>query len=102
MNGRLFMKDLAALLHGTGPYSGTCPFDVGVEGGIPADGDPLKHMILVDNSLMSFGMQPRNGVPIDGWICDPFDEGLLDCLALLDGLRYVDDVRSVLGLRIGV
>lgn len=51
MNGRLFLKDLSALVANT-----NSPFAVGCDGGIPDDGDPLKHTILVDNSLMSFGM----------------------------------------------
>jgi CTD nuclear envelope phosphatase 1 len=41
-----------------------------------------------------------NGIPIEGWISDPLDESLLDLLPFLDSLRYVDDVRSVLSLRI--
>jgi Dullard-like phosphatase family protein len=59
----------------------------------------LSKVILVDNSLVSFRLQPRNGVPVEDWISDPLDECLLDMLPLLDGLRFVDDVRSLLGFR---
>jgi CTD nuclear envelope phosphatase 1 len=46
----------------------------------------LSKMILVDNSISSFGIHPRNGIPIEGWICDPRDEGLIDMLAVLDAV----------------
>jgi hypothetical protein len=62
----------------------------------------LKHAILVDNSELSFTMQPHNGIPVEAWMSDPHDEALLDLLPLLDALRFVHDVRSVLGLRTGV
>ena len=74
----------------------------------------LSQVCLLDNSHMSYAMhQGRclsdawyetdcgvdNGIPIEGWTSDPTDTGLLDILVLLDGLRFVDDVRSVLSLR---
>ena len=40
----------------------------------------------------------ENGVSIESWLDDAQDEGLLDLLPLLDGLRFVDDVRSIIGL----
>jgi CTD nuclear envelope phosphatase 1 len=40
-----------------------------------------------------------NGIPIDSWSDDRSDEKLLDILPLLDALRYVDDVRSILSLQ---
>jgi len=40
-----------------------------------------------------------NGIPIEGWTHDPFDEALLDLLPVLDSLRFTSDVRRVLGLR---
>lgn len=84
--GRLFQKNLGALM----------PTDRQAQ----ERDDALKDMILVDNSLMSFGLQPLNGIHIQTWICDPQDECLLDLLPLLDSLRFVDDVRSILGLRV--
>lgn len=41
-----------------------------------------------------------NGILIDGWVEDKRDTALLDLLPFLDALRFVDDVRSILSLRI--
>ena len=40
-----------------------------------------------------------NGIPIEGWTHDTYDEALLDLLPVLDSLRFTNDVRHVLGLR---
>ncbi|KAJ3036015.1 Nuclear envelope morphology protein 1 [Rhizophlyctis rosea] len=89
----------------------------------------LRNVCLVDNSPVSFQKNPGtlplscglvfpyilsqdaarpnpinpskdNGIPIEGWISDPKDEALLDLLPFLDALRFTDDVRSILNLRI--
>lgn len=60
----------------------------------------LSKTILLDNSPLSFHPQPRNGLPIVGWINDPNDEALVDVLTVLDALRFVDDVRHVLSFRL--
>jgi hypothetical protein len=60
----------------------------------------LSKTILLDNSPLSFHPQPRNGLPVPGWINDPLDEALLDVLPILDALRYVDDVRHILAFRL--
>ncbi|KAJ3050845.1 Nuclear envelope morphology protein 1 [Rhizophlyctis rosea] len=60
----------------------------------------LRNVCLVDNSPVSFQKNPDNGIPIEGWISDPKDECLLDLLPFLDALRFTDDVRSILNLRI--
>ncbi|KAJ1664810.1 Nuclear envelope morphology protein 1 [Coemansia sp. RSA 1813] len=64
--------------------------------------DPdLSQIVLVDNSPLSYFINPTNGIPIQPWInSDPKDEALLDLLPLLDALRFTDDVRSVLSLRL--
>eukprot|EP00761_Pharyngomonas_kirbyi_P008732 gb/GECH01008744.1/.p1 GENE.gb/GECH01008744.1/~~gb/GECH01008744.1/.p1 ORF type:complete len:246 (+),score=32.19 gb/GECH01008744.1/:1-738(+) len=60
----------------------------------------LTNCIIVDNSPISYERQPDNAVPIKSWNgTDPADEALLDLLPLLEGLRHIEDVRSVLGLR---
>jgi hypothetical protein len=59
----------------------------------------LSKTILLDNSPVSFFPQPRNGLPVLGWLNDETDETLLDVLPVLDALRYVDDVRHVLSFR---
>ncbi|KNE69153.1 dullard-like phosphatase domain-containing protein [Allomyces macrogynus ATCC 38327] len=63
--------------------------------------DPdLSHVCLLDNSPVSYALQQANGIPIEGWVGDPLDEALLDMLPFLDALRFTEDVRSVLGLKL--
>ncbi|KAH9809690.1 NLI interacting factor-like phosphatase-domain-containing protein [Melampsora americana] len=59
----------------------------------------LSKVCLVDNSPISYGLHQANGIPIEGWLNDPTDEGLLDLLPMLDSLRFTKDVRRILGLR---
>ncbi|EGG08562.1 uncharacterized protein MELLADRAFT_34885 [Melampsora larici-populina 98AG31] len=59
----------------------------------------LSKVCLVDNSPISYGLHQANGIPIEGWLNDPSDEGLLDLLPMLDSLRFTKDVRRILGLR---
>lgn len=59
----------------------------------------LSRVFLVDNSVICFGINPDNGIPIETWIDDEQDEALLDLLQVLDALRFTKDVRSVLSLR---
>ncbi|TIA71763.1 hypothetical protein E3P92_02344 [Wallemia ichthyophaga] len=65
---------------------------------IDKDND-LSRVALVDNSPISYSINPANGIPISGWISDPNDEALLDLLPFLDSLRFTTDVRRVLGVR---
>lgn len=60
----------------------------------------LARVCLVDNSPISYAMNQANGIPIEGWINDPNDEALLDLLPMLDSLRFTNDVRHILGLRL--
>ncbi|KAL1919158.1 uncharacterized protein VTP21DRAFT_2540 [Calcarisporiella thermophila] len=60
----------------------------------------LSKVCLVDNSPASFCLNQENGIPIESWINDPNDEALLDLLPFLDALRFTEDVRSVLSLRL--
>lgn len=50
--------------------------------------------------LLASVFHAANGIPIEGWTHDPSDEALLDLLPVLDSLRFAQDVRHVLGLRI--
>ena len=43
----------------------------------------------------------ENAIPIEGWISDPTDNDLLHLIPFLKALRFVGDVRSLLGLRTG-
>ncbi|KAI8800133.1 NLI interacting factor [Cladochytrium replicatum] len=60
----------------------------------------LSQVCLIDNSPISYAINQDNGIPISGWMNDPQDEALLDLLPFLDGLRFSEDVRSILSLRI--
>ena len=65
--------------------------------------DPdLARVCLVDNSPISYAKDQANGIPIEGWINDPNDEALLDLLPMLDSLRFTNDVRHILGLRLAM
>ncbi|KAA1120796.1 Nuclear envelope morphology protein 1 [Puccinia graminis f. sp. tritici] len=59
----------------------------------------LSKVCLVDNSPISYGLHQANGIPIEGWLNDPQDEGLLELLPMLDSLRFTKDVRRILGLK---
>lgn len=63
--------------------------------------EDLSHVLLVDNSHVSFQLQEENGLPIEGWISDPSDRCLLQLLPLLYALRHTSDVRSILCLKLG-
>ncbi|KAL6622248.1 hypothetical protein LY90DRAFT_397486 [Neocallimastix californiae] len=60
----------------------------------------LSKICLVDNSTFSFEINKENGIPIETWINDPKDRELLNLLPFLDALRFVEDVRSILSLRL--
>ena len=58
----------------------------------------LQRTVLVDNSLMSFVLQPENGIPITSYIGDMEDNALLVLLGFLNYLSESaeEDVRVVL------
>lgn len=63
-------------------------------------GTDLSKVILVDNCAEWFSRYKENVLPIPSWTGDnPRDEGLLNLLPVLNALRYVNDVRSILCLR---
>ncbi|KAJ2325519.1 Nuclear envelope morphology protein 1 [Coemansia sp. RSA 2611] len=77
------------------------PHDSSYAKNLAAINQDLSQVVLVDNSPLSYFINPTNGIPIQPWInSDPKDEALLDLLPLLDALRFTDDVRSVLSLRL--
>ncbi len=59
----------------------------------------LRRVVIVDNSPMSFARHVENGIPIESWTEDLGDTKLLELLVVLDGLRYVEDVRNILSLK---
>eukprot|EP00127_Corallochytrium_limacisporum_P006289 Clim_evm33s224 gene=Clim_evmTU33s224 len=60
----------------------------------------LKDVIIIDNSPGAYTNHPENAIPIETWEVNPYDESLLDLIPFLSCLRHMDDVRSVLGLRL--
>eukprot|EP00842_Homolaphlyctis_polyrhiza_P004384 jgi/Hompol1/4947/HPOL_004047-RA len=59
----------------------------------------LSQVILIDNCPFSYSLNEDNGIPIDTWTGDNSDERLLDLLPFLDALRFTEDVRSILSLK---
>lgn len=54
----------------------------------------LKDLILVDNSVYSFGFQLDNGVPIVPYFNDPSDQELHYLAQYVLSLSQADDVRE--------
>ena len=56
----------------------------------------MSDIIIVDNSLLSFALQPDNGIPISAYFWDNADQEL-KCLAnyLLEKLTPAKDIRVV-------
>ena len=54
----------------------------------------LKDVILVDNSVYSFGFQLNNGVPIIPYFNDPNDQELVYLAQYVLSLSLEDDVRE--------
>ncbi|KAB8068134.1 NLI interacting factor-like phosphatase-domain-containing protein [Aspergillus leporis] len=61
----------------------------------------LSKVMILDNSPMSYIFHEDNAIPIEGWINDPTDNGLLHLIPMLEALQYVTDVRAFLALRRG-
>lgn len=84
----------------------------------------LSKVMILDNSPMSYifhegnsrdfspilapirpttdaELHSDNAIPIEGWINDPTDNGLLHLIPMLEALQYVTDVRAPLALRRG-
>jgi len=56
----------------------------------------LSSIFILDNSPGAYKDYPHNAIPIKSWFSDPNDTALLNLLPVLDALRFVSDVRSVL------
>lgn len=63
---------------------------------LSAISDDLSRIFILDNSPGAYRAYPDNAVPIKSWFSDPTDTALLNLLPMLDALRFVGDVRSVL------
>lgn len=60
----------------------------------------LPDVIIVDNSPAAYAFQPSNPIPIQTWYFDQNDKELLNLLPLLHTLAFLNDVRSLLDLRL--
>ncbi|GAA49201.1 CTD nuclear envelope phosphatase 1 [Clonorchis sinensis] len=56
----------------------------------------LASIFILDNSPGAYRSYPDNAIPIRSWFSDAHDTALLCLLPVLDALRFVSDVRSVL------
>ena len=59
----------------------------------------LDRVAIIDNSPAAYRDFTANGIPIKTWKDDPEDTELLQLLPFLDALRFVADVRSILGAK---
>ena len=75
-------------------YRGDC---VLYRGGYVKDlsrlGRRLRDIVIVDNSPMSYALQPRNAVPCTSFIDDRSDTELYDIVKVLEQLAAVENVR---------
>ncbi|KAN0012222.1 hypothetical protein ACTFIU_007520 [Dictyostelium citrinum] len=61
----------------------------------------LTSTIIIDNSPIAYSNNLENALPIDNWMGDnPSDTSLLSLLPFLEIIRHVQDVRSILSLRL--
>ncbi|KAM9977428.1 hypothetical protein ACTFIR_011295 [Dictyostelium discoideum] len=61
----------------------------------------LTSTIIIDNSPIAYSNNLENALPIDNWMGDnPSDTSLLSLLPFLEMIRHVQDVRSILSLRL--
>ncbi len=58
--------------------------------------DDLSSIFILDNSPFAYKNYPHNAIRIESWFCDQSDKALLNLLPVLDAMRFVQDVRSVL------
>ena len=59
-------------------------------------GRDLNKTIIVDNSPVSYQLQPENALPIKSWFDDKEDRELLKIISVLREFILADDVRSVI------
>lgn len=99
IDGKGYVKDLSVLLKNESSLMNKMRTPTK----IPKNSKPLDYskVIIIDNSPISYVKHQNNGLMIEGWINDPDDTELLNLLPLLNSLRFVSDVRCVLGLKEG-
>ena len=62
----------------------------------------MSRVVIVDNQLLSFALQPDNGIPISSYFYDPSDaelkyvaDYLVDKYELVSSIHGVHDIREV-------
>ncbi|KAK9466920.1 NIF domain protein, partial [Lipomyces arxii] len=61
----------------------------------------LSAVMILDNSPISYYLHEDNAIAIEGWINDPSDLDLLHLVPFLNAMRFVNDVRTLIALRMG-
>jgi carboxy-terminal domain RNA polymerase II polypeptide A small phosphatase len=56
-------------------------------------GRDLKRTLIIDNSPLSYALQPENAIPIEAFFSDPDDRELDKTLLLLDKACPLEDLR---------
>ncbi|KAF7078703.1 hypothetical protein CFC21_083090 [Triticum aestivum] len=64
-------------------------------------GVDLAKVAIIDNTPQVFQLQVNNGIPIESWYNNPFDEGLPQLIPFLETLAVADDVRPIIAKRFG-
>jgi carboxy-terminal domain RNA polymerase II polypeptide A small phosphatase len=57
-------------------------------------GRDLKRTIIIDNSPLSYALQPENAIPIEAFFTDEADRELVKMLKLLEAAKDLRDVRN--------
>ncbi|KAJ3242460.1 hypothetical protein HDU81_003166 [Chytriomyces hyalinus] len=61
-------------------------------------GRPLDSTMILDNAPESYMFQKSNGVPCQSWFNEMDDDELDELIPFFEGLKTVEDVRTVLGM----
>ncbi|KAJ3267369.1 hypothetical protein HDU77_000083 [Chytriomyces hyalinus] len=61
-------------------------------------GRPLESTMILDNAPESYMFQKSNGVPCQSWFNEMDDDELDELIPFFEGLKTVEDVRTVLGM----
>jgi CTD nuclear envelope phosphatase 1 len=60
----------------------------------------LRDVIIIDNSPAAYCLYDANAIPVEPWYDDQKDDELLNLLPLLHAVAFLQDVRSLLSLRL--
>eukprot|EP01097_Dermamoeba_algensis_P006134 TRINITY_DN3864_c0_g1_i2.p1 TRINITY_DN3864_c0_g1~~TRINITY_DN3864_c0_g1_i2.p1 ORF type:complete len:231 (-),score=41.57 TRINITY_DN3864_c0_g1_i2:242-934(-) len=63
-------------------------------------GMDLSSTIIIDNSPVAYSHNKENALPISHFYGDQSDEALLELIPFLEAIQFVNDVRSILSLRL--